>query len=225
LIRESIASRGSATVILATGTSQFETLTALRNERNIDWSVVACFHLDEYVGMTSDHPASFVGYLKKRFHSYVPDLREFVYLDGTAHDPYAECRRASQLLDSRVVDVAFIGIGENAHLAFNDPPADFDTEDPYIVVNLDHACRMQQLGEGWFPTIDQVPTRAMSMSIRQILKSRNLIVSVPDERKARAVSGAVQGPIKPECPASILQTHNSCDLFLDHASASLLNGG
>jgi glucosamine-6-phosphate deaminase len=191
-------------------------------QANIDWSKVTCFHLDEYAGISSDHPASFVKYLRDRFYDQVNGLHGFHFIAGEASDLEAECRRLSALIETISIDVACIGIGENAHLAFNDPPADFETDQPYLVVELDAACRQQQVGEGWFPSLESVPRQAISMSVNQILKSKCLVVSVPDERKSNAVRAAVEGPVQPEIPASILQTHPDCHLFLDQAAASLL---
>lgn len=222
LIRKAIAQRGEATIIVATGASQFEMLKALVAAPNVDWSRVTGFHLDEYLGMPADHPASFCRYLKERFVDRVP-LRAFHYVSGIAADPAAECARVGNLIRQHPVDVAFIGIGENGHLAFNDPPADFETPEPYLVVQLDEACRRQQSGEGWFATLADVPTRAISMSIPQILMSRHIICSVPDARKAQAVARSVQGPVTPDVPASVLQKHAQTELFLDRASASQLN--
>lgn len=221
-IRQALAEDGEAAVILATGVSQFAVLDVLVREPDIDWSRVTVFHLDEYIGIAPTHPASFRKYLKERFEEKVPGVAAFHYVLGDAPDPEAECRRLNGLIEQRSVAVAFIGIGENGHLAFNDPPADFQTEEPFIVVELDDACRNQQLGEGWFPTFDDVPEKAISMSIRRIMKSRCLIVSVPDKRKARAVKCTVEGPVVPDCPGSILQSHDDCYLYLDRDSASLL---
>jgi glucosamine-6-phosphate deaminase len=222
-IREAIAARGEATIIVATGASQFEMLEALVAERDIDWSKVTGFHLDEYVGIPIIHPASFRRYLWERFVSELPlPMRAFHSLSGEG-DPGAECKRVGALIAEQPVDVAFIGIGENGHIAFNDPPADFETTEPYLVVDLDEACRQQQLGEGWFPTFDDVPKQAISMSIRQIMKSAAIICTVPDERKATAVAGATQGAVTPEVPASILQEHGDCHLYLDAAAASQLS--
>ena len=220
-LRAAIADRGAANLVVATGASQFEVLAALVAQPDLDWSRVTGFHLDEYLGLPLAHPASFRGYLRERFASRVP-LAAFHELNGEAADPDAERRRVGALLTARPIDVAFVGIGENGHLAFNDPPADFDTEEPYLIVDLDAACRRQQLGEGWFDSLDAVPTRALSMSVRQILKSRTLVCSVPDARKAAAVRDAVEGPVTPAVPASILRTHPDCTLFLDEAAASLL---
>lgn len=222
VIRQAIAARGKANVIVATGASQFEMLSQLVKEQGIDWSVVTFFHLDEYVGMPITHPASFRKYLKERVVEQLPTApAAFHFLSGEG-DCAAECQRLGELITKHPIDVAFVGIGENGHLAFNDPPADFETEQPYIVVELDDACRQQQFGEGWFPTFDAVPTQAISMSVRQIIKSARIICTVPDERKAKAVVGSVQGPVSPTMPASILQTHPQTHLFLDTAAASLL---
>lgn len=220
-IRSAIASRGAANIIVATGASQFATLAALV-ECDLDWLKVTGFHLDEYLNLPIEHPASFRKYLKERFVDRVP-LKTFHYVNGEAPSAQAECERLGALIANHPIDVAFIGIGENAHLAFNDPPADFQTEQPYLVVELDEACRRQQFGEGWFPTLDDVPRKAISMSIRQILKSKQIVCSVPDARKAEAVRGAVEGPVTPTCPASILQQHAQTTLLVDLPAASLLS--
>jgi glucosamine-6-phosphate deaminase len=222
LVREAIAQRGTANIIVATGASQFEMFEHLVREQDINWSKVTGFHLDEYVGLPITHPASFRRYLWERFVSRLPlPLRAFHYLDAEGN-PQEECRRVSEIIRRHPIDVAFVGIGENGHLAFNDPPADFETEEPYIVVQLDDACRRQQLGEGWFPTFDDVPQLAISMSVRQILKSRAIICTVPDERKAEAVRNTVEGQVTPKVPASILQQHQKVGLCLDEPAAALL---
>ena len=221
-IHAAIADRGVAHVIVATGASQFEMLAELVQAPKIDWSKVIFFHLDEYVGMPITHAASFRRYLKERLVERLPQPpKAFHYIDAES-DPAAECRRLGALIKQHPIDVAFIGIGENAHLAFNDPPADFVTEEPYLVVRLDEACRRQQFGEGWFPTLDDVPKLAISMSIRQILKSNVIVCSVPDERKAAAVKAAIEGSITPQAPASILQQHPRATIFLDPPAASHL---
>lgn len=220
-IGEALAARGAATVVVATGASQFEMLDALV-QQPIDWSRVTAFHLDEYVGLGITHKASFRRYLEERFLSRLPQRPAFVGVDGDAPDLAAELQRLGGLIGGRSVDVCFAGIGENGHLAFNDPPADFETEDAYLVVDLDEACRRQQLGEGWFPDLAAVPAQAISMSIRQILRADRIVLSVPDERKAVAVKGTVEGPVSPLCPASILQQHPRVSLHLDQQSASLL---
>jgi glucosamine-6-phosphate deaminase len=222
VIRRRLDERGEANVILATGASQFEMLAALVAAPGIDWSKVAFFHLDEYVNMPITHPASFRKYLKERFVDRLPaPPRAFHYIDAEG-DCRGECRRLNGLIGGERIDAAFIGIGENGHLAFNDPPADFTTEEPYIVVELDEACRKQQFGEGWFPALDDVPRQAISMSVRQIMKSQVIVCSVPDERKAKAVARAVEGPVTPEVPASILQEHPAATIYLDEPAASQL---
>lgn len=221
LLRKAIEKKGSANIIVATGSSQFEMLNNLV-KMDVDWTKVTGFHLDEYIGIGENHPASFRKYLKERFVDLVP-IKSFNYVNGEA-DPEQECDRLNDKLKSLEIDVAFIGIGENAHLAFNDPPADFDTVKPYIVVELDEACRRQQFEEGWFKKIEDVPKKAISMSVTQIMKSKAIICSVPDERKAQAVKDAVEGDITPQIPASILQKHPSCELYLDtHGSAKYLS--
>ena len=220
IINHAIAERNSAYVIAATGASQFQFLDALMLAP-VDWTKVTFFHLDEYVGLPKSHAASFRSYLKERIVSRVHP-HAFYFIDGEADDVHDECRRIGQLITQQTVDVAFVGIGENGHLAFNDPPADFDTREPYLVVNLDEACRQQQVGEGWFKSIDEVPAQAISMSIKQIIRSREIICIVPDQRKAEAVKASVELNVNPMHPASILQTHECVTLYLDHASSSLL---
>jgi glucosamine-6-phosphate deaminase len=216
---EAIGARGRARVVAATGNSQLAFLRHLTAGRRVDWSNVELFHLDEYAGIAADHPASFRRVLRE--HLVEPaGIRVFHALDGDA-DLEVVRRRVGGELRRAPIDVAFVGIGENAHLAFNDPPADFDTTEPYIVVALDEACRRQQVGEGWFPSIAAVPTHAISMSIRQILAAREILVIVPDQRKAAAVAAVLTGPITPDVPASILREHPNATLYLDAAAASL----
>lgn len=222
IINEAIEQRGEACVIAATGASQFEFLDALVQAK-IDWNRVVFFHLDEYVGLPESHPASFRRYLKERIVSRIRP-KAFHFLDGEAGDVREECRRVGDLIAQQTIDVAFVGIGENGHLAFNDPPADFETESPYLVVDLDEACRQQQVGEGWFKSIAEVPKQAISMSIKQILKSRNILCIVPDQRKAEAVRASVEFDVSPTRPASVLQQHEHVTLYLDRDSASLLSG-
>jgi glucosamine-6-phosphate deaminase len=221
-LRAILARQSRANIIVATGASQFETLKHLVREPGIDWTKVTVFHLDEYVGLPEAHGASFRKYLRERFISQLPAPPEFVPVDGDAADLNAEIKRLNDRITACPIDLCFAGIGENSHLAFNDPPADFETDVPYIVVNLDHACRQQQFSEGWFPTFDDVPKQAVSMSIRQIMKSARLILSVPDQRKAAAVKGTVEGPVTPTCPASIVQRHADCTLYIDDAAATEL---
>jgi glucosamine-6-phosphate deaminase len=221
-ISQAIAARGQASIILATGMSQFEMLGALVT-LDVDWSRVTAFHLDEYVGLPITHPASFRRYLKERFVDKVSDLKAFHFVDGDAPaGAAAECRRLGGLIAPLAIDLACIGIGENGHLAFNDPPADFETETPFLVVTLDEACRRQQVGEGWFRSLDEVPAQAISMSIRQIMKSAAILCTVPDLRKAASLQKAVEGPVTNRLPASILQQHPHCDYYLDAPAASLL---
>ena len=220
-LRNALTENGSASFIVATGASQFDFLAALTADETIDWSNTTMFHLDEYIGIPETHPASFRKYLRERLVDIVnPGTVHF--LNGETDEPQAECDRLNRIIAQHQVDVAFVGIGENGHLAFNDPPADFETEYPYILVELDEACRLQQVGEGWFNGVDDVPTQAISMSIRQILKAKAIVCTVPDERKAEAVRNCLHGEITPMHPASILQTHTDCAVFLDAGSASLL---
>ena len=220
LIHEAIKTNGAANIILATGTSQFETLKQLVAE-NIDWSKVTMFHLDEYIGLSETHPASFRKYLREKFISKVQPLKAAYLINGETNS-LQECERLNKLITEHEIDVALVGIGENGHLAFNDPPADFETEKPYIIVELDEACRNQQLNEGWFKSFDEVPKKAISMSIKQIMKSKNIICSVPDKRKAEAVKNCFENKVSNLHPASILQTHKNCIVYLDKNSASLL---
>lgn len=221
-IRAALARHGEANVIVATGASQFEMLQYLVAAEGIDWSKVTAFHLDEYVGLPESHPASFRRYLRERFMAPLKNAPSFIPVDGEG-DPAAAVKQLNQQIAGKRIAVCFAGFGENCHLAFNDPPADFDTEEPYLVVNLDDACRQQQFGEGWFPSFDAVPQQAISMSIRQILKSELIILSVSDTRKAAATKAALEGPVSNLAPASILQTHKRTVLFIDPPAASLLN--
>ena len=220
-IAEAIEKRGSASIVIATGASQFEMLKSLTRNPAIDWSRVTVFHLDEYVGLPESHRASFRRYIRERFLNLIGPT-EFVPVLGDAVDPQAEVERLNTLINGRLIDVCFAGIGENCHLAFNDPPADFETDIPFLIVSLDPACRRQQFNEGWFPLVDDVPERAISMSIRQILKAESLVVAVPGARKAEAVKNAVEAEISPNHPASILRTHPNCTLLLDTESADRL---
>ena len=221
LIRQAIAARSQTYLIAATGTSQFEFLETLVIQPGIDWGQVTFFHLDEYVGLPKTHPASFRRYLQERIVDQVQP-RAFHLLNGDASDPAAEGGRVGELISRQTIDAAFVGIGENGHLAFNDPPADFETEEPYLIVELDEACRRQQVGEGWFESIEAVPTHAISMSIQQILKARNVLCVVPDRRKARAVRDCLELAVSPLHPASILQQHARTTIYLDTESAALL---
>ncbi len=220
-LRRAIHERGSARIVAATGASQFEFLKALTSLENVDWRRVEMFHLDEYIGVSAEHPASFRRYLQERL-IRVTGIAQYHLLEGEK-EPLEVISRVGKELAAAPVDIAFVGIGENGHLAFNDPPADFQTEAPYLVVDLDEACRAQQVGEGWFAELAEVPRRAISMSIRQILKAKEIIACVPDARKARAVKACVEGEISPLVPASILRQHANATLYLDEDSAALLS--
>jgi glucosamine-6-phosphate deaminase len=222
LLKDGLARKGHAAFVAATGASQFEFLEALTSTSGIDWSKTTMFHLDEYIGLPETHPASFRLYLNERLISRVhPGTVHLI--EGNAPDPRAECQRLNRLIAAHEIDVAFVGIGENGHLAFNDPPADFEVEDPYIIVELDEACRRQQLGEGWFGSLDEVPRTAISMSIQQIMRSRSIVCTVPDQRKAQAAHDCFTGEVTPLHPASILSQHERTYLFLDADAASLLD--
>ena len=216
-IRKALAEKGYANIIVATGASQFEMLSELVKAPDIDWSKVSVFHLDEYVGLPEDHPAGFRKYLRERFIAKLPTAPKKFY--PVSKEGMAEL---GAILKQTTIDVAFVGIGENGHLAFNDPPADFDSNEAYLIIELDEKCRRQQLGEGWFKTFEDVPTHAVSMAIKQIMMSKAIICSVPDARKAEAVAGAVEGPLSNLCPSSIMQMHPECWLYLDPDSAKLL---
>ena len=219
-IQQAVQARGRARIIVATGASQFTFLDALVARDDVPWPQVDAFHLDEYLGLPITHGASFRKYLQERLFSRVP-IGSAYLLDGEG-DPGQVIAAANAAISAAPIDVCCCGIGENGHLAFNDPPADFETDAPYLVVNLDEACRRQQVGEGWFGGLDDVPTQALSMSVRQILATGHIFCMVPDERKAAAVLATLEGPITPMVPASILQTHPSVRLYLDTASASRL---
>jgi glucosamine-6-phosphate deaminase len=219
-LRETIQQRGQVRLVAATGASQFEFLDALTAAPEIEWPRVEMFHLDEYVGLAIDHPASFRKYLLERLIRRT-GITRYHLLDAEREAPRVADRVGVDIAKAPI-DVAFVGIGENGHLAFNDPPADFATERPYLIVTLDDACRRQQVGEGWFASVDDVPRQAVSMSVRQILKSREIICVVPDARKAQAVKACLDGEVSPMAPASILQTHANATVYLDPDSAALL---
>lgn len=221
LIREAIAARDRARIVAATGSSQIEFLESLVTAPGIGWGQVELFHLDEYIGLAGDHPASFQHYIRERILAQVPIGRAWL-LDGAA-DPKSECKRVGDAITSAPIDVAFAGIGENGHLAFNDPPADFDTEEPFIVVDLAERGRLQQVGGGWFASLEEVPQTAITMSIRQILKAHAILCLVSGTRKAEAVMLCLEGDISPLAPASALRLHENATLFLDHEAAALLH--
>jgi len=220
-IRGAIQARGRARVVAATGASQIQFLEALTAQPGMDWERVELFHLDEYIGLPMTHPASFRRFLHERLIDKT-GISEFHFLNGEAN-PEQVIREASQAIAAAPIDIAFVGIGENGHLAFNDPPADFETAEPYLIVNLDEACRRQQVGEGWFADLAAVPKRAISMSVRQVLRAKEIVAVVPDARKAQAVKACFDGPISPMAPASILRTHPNATIYLDKRSSALLN--
>lgn len=220
-IKNAIVQKGAANIILATGNSQIGTLEQLVKE-DIDWDKVIMFHLDEYVGLPESHSASFRKYLKRRFLEKISPLKASYLINGEI-DPIVECKRLNNIIGKYSIDLALVGIGENGHLAFNDPPADFVTNLPYMIVRLNEACKQQQVSEGWFQSIDKVPEKAISMSINQILKSKYIICSVPDKRKATAVKNCVEHPVSNLFPASILQLHPNCSIFLDKLSSGFLH--
>lgn len=221
-IRQAIKANGEATIVIACAPSQNQMYDALVTE-DVAWSKVRIFHLDEYIGLKPDHPASFRFNLHKTILDRLPEQpMEFIAIEGENTDPVAVCKKLGEKIGQYKLDVAFIGIGENGHIAFNDPPADFNSPNAYNPVQLDEVCRHQQYGEGWFPTMEAVPKIAISMSVPQIFSAKVIINTVPDTRKAAAVAAAVEGPVTNMCPASILQTHPDCRLFLDKPAASKL---
>jgi len=220
-IRRAISARGRARIIAATAASQLEFLDALTKMQDIEWNKVEAFHLDEYIGLPITHPGSFRKMLMEQLVNKT-GMKRYHLLDGDAPDPSAVVREVGAELASAPIDIAFLGIGENGHIAFNDPPADFEIEDPYIIVNLDEACRQQQVGEAWFADLSQVPKQAISMSARQILKAREILAVVPDRRKAEAIKACFEGEISPMAPASVLRRHPNATVYLDTNSASLL---
>jgi glucosamine-6-phosphate deaminase len=208
--------------MLATGTSQLAFLDELATRSEIDWTRVTGFHMDEYVGMSSDDPNSFARYMRERVVARVHP-GAFHYLDGAAVDPQAECDRYAGLLRDHPLDLCCLGIGENGHLAFNDPPvADFADPLTVKVVALDDACKRQQVGEGHFPDTDAVPPLAMTATIPALLSATTVLAIVPERRKAAVVRDALEGPVSTSCPASILQQTRHAVVFLDASSASLL---
>lgn len=223
VLKKALAAKPVVRLIAATGNAQLDFLAALRARSDIDWNRIELFHLDEYVGLAEDHPAGFVGYIRREIAGPLP-LGKAHFINGTAPDPEEERRRLSRLIAESPVDVAFVGIGENGHLAFNDPPADFETEEPYLIVDLDAKCRNQQVGEGWFPSLDAVPRKAFSMSIRQIMKTGTILCVVPERRKAEAVRDCLgeDREVTPMHPSSILKRHPDVHVYLDEESSSLL---
>jgi glucosamine-6-phosphate deaminase len=220
-IRSAIADRGHARIVAASAASQFEFLQAFTATQGILWKQVELFHLDEYIGLPMTHPASFCKFLQERLIAKT-GIVNYHLLDGN-QNPAEVIRSVGKAVSASPIDIAFLGIGENGHIAFNDPPADFDTEEPYIIVALDHACRLQQVGEGWFENLDAVPKQAISMSVRQVLKAKEILAVVPDARKAPAIKACFDGPISPMAPSSILRNHPNATVYLDRQSSALLS--
>jgi len=219
LLNEAISAKGKARLLLSTGASQFDTLSELVKEK-VDWNKIEMFHLDEYIRLSDTHIASFRKYLKERFISQVP-LKKVYLVDGEGNIQ-DNIRKLTNELRKEPVDVGLIGIGENAHIAFNDPPADFDTKEAYIVVDLSEKCKMQQVGEGWFPTKEDVPMQAISMTVYQIMQCNAIVSCVPHKVKAQAIKLTIENDVTNRIPATILKTHAKAVLFLDADSASLL---
>ncbi len=221
IVKQAVAERGKAAVILATGNSQLSYLSALRDQPEIPWNRISVFHMDEYLGMSEEHPASFRRFLRDKvgdvFHPHA-----LYGIRGDAPDIERELARYTALLEENSPALCVLGIGENGHLAFNDPPADFHTSKTIHVVNLDEQCRRQQVGEGHFTSIDHVPRQALSLTIPALLKPAHVMAIVPETRKARAVKAALEGPVTEHCPASILRTQAHVTLYLDHESAALV---
>lgn len=220
-LNEAINENGHARLLLSTGASQFTTLNALLKE-DVDWTKVEMFHLDEYIGLKESHKASFRKYLKERFINFI-DIKKAYFVNGEG-DIEENIKELTEAIRKAPIDVALIGIGENAHIAFNDPPADFDTKEAYIVVKLDDTCKRQQVREGWFESIDDVPSEAITMSVHQIMQSKKIISSVPYKQKAKAVKDTIENDVTNLIPATMLKTHPDWTLYLDEESASLLRG-
>ncbi len=218
VIRKAVNEKGKARIVLSTGMSQFEMFNYLVKE-DVEWGKVEMFHLDEYVGISPSHPASFRKYLFDRFVSVVhPGIVH--YVDGTDEN----IRELTKELRKEDIDLGVIGIGENGHIAFNDPPADFESDDAYRVVTLDERCRLQQVGEGWFESISSVPGKAVSMTPKEIMRAKTIVSVVPHSVKADAIYNTITKPVSPYVPATLLKTHPDWYLFLDSDSASKLLG-
>jgi glucosamine-6-phosphate deaminase len=216
VLNERITENGMARLILSTGASQFETLEALV-KADVDWSNVEMFHLDEYVNLSDQHPASFRKYLKERFVDLIP-IHKFHFVNGEGN-LQEHIAALTDEIRKKPVDLALIGIGENAHIAFNDPPADFNTKEAYIVVNLDENCKKQQVGEGWFSSMDEVPKQAITMTVHQIMQSKVIVSCVPHKEKANAIRNFFASEVTNQVPATILKEHPNFSLFLDEQSA------
>jgi glucosamine-6-phosphate deaminase len=222
ILRKAVAAKGEAAIIVATGNSQLQFMTALRELPGIAWDKVRVFHMDEYTGMSDTHSASFRKYIRDNLTDIVRPLA-FYGVQGDAADLEAEQRRYADLLAQYAPVACVMGIGENGHVAFNDPPADLATSKTIHIVTLDQKCRMQQVGEGHFPNLDSVPKTALSLTVPALMRPPHLLVVVPERRKAEAVRAALQGPVSPQCPASVLQQQAHAHIYLDPDSASLLS--
>jgi len=223
ILIKNIKEKGIATFVIGTGISQLSFINKLTSFSEINWSKTVMFHLDEYIGITEKHNASFRNYLKKNFLSKIDDIGEYYFINGE-NNPEEECERINQIIKNYEIDVSFVGIGENGHLAFNDPPADLETKKPYIIVNLNKKCREQQVNEGWFDSIEEVPKKAITMSVMQIMKSKEIICTVPGARKAKAVKDCFSSErVSPKYPASILKEHKRTYVYLDNGSSKLIN--
>lgn len=221
IVTQAVAKRGTASVILATGNSQLSFMRALREQPGIPWDKLNVFHMDEYLGMSVQHRASFRRFLREKIVDvYHP--RAMYGIQGDSPDIEAELARYAALLDEHKPDLCVLGIGENGHLAFNDPPADFHTGKTIHVVTLDEQCRRQQVGEGHFVSLDNVPKQAISLTIPALLKPPHVMAIVPEARKATAVQAALRGPVTESCPASILRTQAHVKMYLDVDSAALV---
>ncbi len=221
ILRETVAAQGKAAIIVATGNSQLSFLKALRERKDIAWDKITVFHMDEYLGMSDRHPASFRGYLRRNLVDHVQP-RAFHGIAGDSPDVQAEMARYADLLVQHAPIACVLGIGENGHIAFNDPPADFTTDKLIQVVSLAEAARRQQVGEGYFAGLDEVPRQAVSLTVPMLLRPSRVLAVVPEARKAAAVKSALQGPVSPNCPASILRTCSQVSMYLDPESAARL---
>jgi len=217
-LRNAIAERGRAVVVFAAASSQMQFLDFLLDEPDVEWDKTVLFQLDEYIGVDASHPASFRKFLDERVILRVrPGTVHLIR--GEEAESQQECDRLNELIGGYDVDLALVGIGENGHLAFNDPPADFEEEAAYAIVDLDETCRAQQANEGWFDSVADVPKIAISMTIKQIMRARVIVCTVPDARKEKAVRECLTGDVSPMLPASMLQQHGDVYIYLDAPSA------
>jgi len=224
ILRDALEKRGSARIIVGTGNSQLDMVGALVHEPGLDWARIEVFHMDEYVGMSAEHPASFHLWLKTRLVD-IAHPGKVNFMHGDAADLQQECARYAALLHAAPVDICFIGFGENGHIAFNDPGvADFDDPLPVKRVTMDERCRQQQVGEGHFPNLDAMPKEALTLTCPELFRAEHLICTVPEGRKAEAVKNALTGPVTEACPSSLVRTHPGATVYLDAESASLLPG-